>query len=73
MSSIFISHSHRDRAFAISLADKLRAAGLRVWVDEAELQVGDSLLSKIADGIRDADYLAVVLSQSSVSSEWVRK
>src|SRR5262245_55785249 len=71
--SIFLSHSSRDKLFARKLAGDLRAAGLTVWVDEAEIQIGDSLIAKLESGIDDMEYLAVVLSPDSVSSEWVKR
>jgi len=70
---IFLSHSSRDKPFARKLAGDLKAAGLTVWVDEAEIQIGDSLISKIQSGIDDMEFLVVVLSPDSVSSEWVKR
>jgi hypothetical protein len=71
--SIFLSHTHVDNSFVKRLADDLREAGATVWVDEAEMQVGDSLIEKIRSGIDAMDYLAVVLSPDSVASSWVRR
>jgi len=73
MSSIFLSHSHKDKLFARKLAERLKNAGVKVWIDEAEMKVGDSLIEKIGKGIADTSYLAVILSPASVSSEWVRR
>lgn len=73
MGSVFISYSSKDRAFAERLTFDLKAKGLRVWYDQWELKVGDSLIDKISAGIRAQDYLVAVLSRASVSSEWVRK
>jgi hypothetical protein len=73
MPSVFISYSNKDRAFVERLALDLKAKGLRVWYDQWELKVGDSLIGKIGTGIKAHDYLVVVLSRSSVRSEWVRK
>lgn len=70
---IFISHNHKDKPFARRVADDLRRAGANVWIDQAEIQLGDSLIEKIRSGIDDMDYLAVVLSPDSVKSSWVRK
>jgi TIR domain len=70
---VFLSHSHSDRVFARRLGNDLISRGIRVWIDNAEISVGDSLLQKIAEGLEKMDYLAVVLSQSSVKSEWVRR
>lgn len=70
---IFLSHSHADKEFVRKLASDLKAAGARVWIDEAELKIGDSLIGKIREGIDSMDYLAVVLSPNSVNSSWVQK
>lgn len=68
--SIFLSHDHRDKPFVRRVAADLASVGIMVWVDKAELRVGDSLLSSIASAIDEMDYLAVVLSPSAVSSAW---
>lgn len=65
MSSIFLSHSSNDKPFVRKLAADLRRAGFYVWVDEAEIKVGDSLIEKIEDGIDNTDFLGVVISQNS--------
>jgi hypothetical protein len=73
MPSIFLSHSHKDKPFAGRLSERLQAHGIRTWLDEAEMHVGDSLILKIETAIREFTYLGVILSRASVSSEWVRK
>lgn len=73
MSSIFLSHSSVDKPFVRKLAADLRRAGFYVWVDEAEIKVGDSLIEKIGDGIDSTDFLGVVLSGNSLKSEWVTR
>ena len=73
MPSIFLSHSHSDKPIAKRIYDNLRERGVYVWFDEAEIKVGDSLIDKIRLGIDSVDYLAVVLSNASVNSEWVKR
>jgi hypothetical protein len=70
---IFLSHSHADKEFARRLEEDLTKAGVRVWIDDAEILLGDSLIEKIREGIDDMDYLGVILSPQSVASEWVKK
>ncbi len=53
MLSVFLSHNHNDKPFARQLADRLSGHGVRVWLDEAEMHVGDSLFSKIESAIRE--------------------
>lgn len=73
MSSIFLSHCHADKAFARKLATDLRKAGHGVWVDEAEINIGDSLIEKIREGLDQVDFVAAILSTSSVNSPWVTR
>jgi hypothetical protein len=73
MASIFLSHSSKDKFFVRELAGKLSAAGVRVWLDEAEISIGDSLTAKIGQAIDQMDFFAVVLSRHSVASEWVQR
>lgn len=73
MSSIFMSHNSNDKPFVRKLADDLRKNGHYVWVDEAEIKVGDSLIGKIEEGIENTEYLGVVLSKNSVQAEWVKR
>src|ERR1700759_4303628 len=73
MASIFVSHNHTDREFARRLAADLKLTGVGVWIDEAEIKPGDSLLDKLESGIREMEYLGVVLSPEAVASRWVRK
>ena len=71
--SVFLSHSSRDNAFCERLALDLVGYDVKVWYDEWEIKVGDSLREKIAAGIETQDQLAVVLSRASVQSDWVQK
>jgi glycosyltransferase involved in cell wall biosynthesis/tetratricopeptide (TPR) repeat protein len=70
---VFVSHSSQDKAFVRKLVDELNRHDLKVWFDEREIKVGDSIVEGISRGLRDSEYLMVVLSKSSVSSRWVRE
>jgi hypothetical protein len=70
--SVFLSHTHVDKPFVRRLGADLAALGARVWIDEAELRIGDSLLAKIGKAIDDVEYFAVVLSPEAVASSWVQ-
>jgi len=49
---VFISHASEDKeAVARPLARHLQELGLRVWIDECELTLGDSLRRKIDAGL----------------------
>ncbi|MBI2152627.1 MAG: toll/interleukin-1 receptor domain-containing protein [Candidatus Rokubacteria bacterium] len=73
MPSVFLSHSHGDKPFVRDLAGRLTQAGATVWLDEAELGVGDSLIERISAAIEETDYMVAILSPRSVQSTWVQK
>lgn len=71
---IFLSHSHEDKPFVLRLRDSLLDKGVKnVWVDEAEINIGDSLIYKIQEGIEKTEYFGIVLSPRSANSSWVQK
>ena len=51
---VFLSHSAKDKPVARDLAERLREAGLTVWFDEWEIRPGDSIPSKIEEGLENA-------------------
>jgi hypothetical protein len=40
---VFISHSSKDKPVVRELANRLKQDGLRVWLDEWEIQPGDMI------------------------------
>lgn len=72
MITVFISYSWKDASVARRLAQELTRHGIRTWIDEYEILPGDSIKQKISEGIRQSDYLLIILSQNSLSSDWVR-
>lgn len=71
---IFLSHTGDDKAFVRQLRKDLLDHGVpRVWLDEAEIEIGDSLIEKIDEGLKHSRFVAVVLSTKSVVAPWVRK
>lgn len=71
---IFLSHTGADKPFVRQLRLDLLEHGVpRAWVDEAEIDVGDSLTAKIEEGMKETRYIGVVLSAKSIGAPWVRK
>src|SRR3954451_14661755 len=73
MPKVFISHNHQDKNFVRRLGSDLAAFGVKVWIDEAEIKVGESLIMAISSAIDEMEYFAVVLSPRSVASAWVHQ
>jgi hypothetical protein len=70
---LFISHASEDKEeVALPLANTLKTAGLRVWLDKQELRVGDSLREKIDEGLAKSHFGVVILSNSFLDKRWPR-
>jgi TIR domain len=69
----FISHSTKDKPFVRKLAADLVGNGVKVWLDEQRILVGDSVPEKIAQGLAQSDFFLLVVSENSVESPWVKK
>jgi hypothetical protein len=68
---VFISHASEDKdAVVRPLANTLRDKGLRVWYDEFELKIGDSLRRKIDIGLEKSNFGIVVISRSFIRKGW---
>lgn len=73
MASVFISHRGDDTAPALRLAKELRLAGHAVWIDEWTINVGDSIVAKINEGLTGATYVVLCYSSSGVSTPWITR
>lgn len=69
----FISYSHRDQEFVLALVAELQAQDVRVWIDQVELDIGDSLIERISEAIAEEDFVVAVISPHSVESSWCKK
>lgn len=68
---VFISHASEDKDSVVRpLAQALVAQGLKVWYDEFELKIGDSLRRKIDRGLAMSRFGIVVLSQAFIRKGW---
>ena len=68
---LFISHASEDKdPFVRALANALMSFGVRVWYDEFELKLGDSLSRSIDEGLSRTAFGLVVLSKSFFAKRW---
>lgn len=68
---VFISHASEDKDEVVRpLAESLRDGGLRVWYDEFEMRIGDSLRRKIDQGLAKSRFGVVVLSRNFFGKGW---
>lgn len=67
----FISHASEDKQSLVRpLASMLEKMGFRIWYDEFELRVGDSLRHSIDRGLVNSRYGIVVLSTAFFAKSW---
>jgi small GTP-binding protein len=67
---VFLSHSSKDKRIVRELATRLRADGLKVWLDEWMIQAGDSIPAKIEEGLEESRSLVLCMSANAFASEW---
>jgi hypothetical protein len=68
---MFVCHASEDKAdFVVPLVEALKSEGYDVWFDADKLTLGDSLLTKINEGLASCDFGVVVLSRPFFLKHW---
>src|SRR4029450_7723881 len=67
---VFISHGTGGDAFVSELRRALEELHIPVWVDSRNLRGGNALAPEIAQGIKQARHVLVVLSPNTINSRW---
>jgi uncharacterized protein YjbI with pentapeptide repeats len=70
--SCFISYSTKDQEFVGRLHADLQSKGVRCWFAPQDIQGGKKVHEQIDEAIRRHDKLLLILSDSSMASEWVK-
>lgn len=70
---VFLSHSSVDKSIVISVALDLQEKGINTWLDAFDILPGESIMTKINDGIEECNLALLFLSKNSVKSNWVTK
>ena len=68
---VFVSYSRKDEAVVLELAQRLRSDGVRVWLDQWEIQFGDSIPSRIEYGLEHSRLLLLCISGNAFGTDWV--
>lgn len=68
---VFVSYAAADKEVVKRLEAHFVAVGISVWVDYAEIQVGDRLTRKINDGLKWCEIFCLVWSKAACRSKWV--
>lgn len=73
MGHIFVSYSRRDLSAVDKIVDYLGNNNISVWIDRVGITGGDQWRRQIVDAIDTSDAFLLVLSNSAVVSDNVRK
>jgi hypothetical protein len=69
---VFLSHSAKDKAVVRQLAKRLQPDGLKVWIDEWVLKLGDSIPAKIEEGLEHSRVLVLCMSSNAFGTDWAQ-
>src|SRR6266487_5396603 len=69
---VILSHSAKDKQMARELAERLQKDGLKVWFDEWVLKAGDSIPTKIEEGLERSRVLVLCMSANAFGSDWAQ-
>src|SRR5438309_3459084 len=65
---VFINHTQRDSDLAMDLALRLDEAGVKVFPVGKSAVNGESVITTVNRGLRDADEVIVIVTDSSVNT-----
>jgi len=71
---VFISHASEDKETAVRpIYNSLKSIGVSAFLDEVDMEWGDSLTEKINNALGQAKFVLAVLSDNSVGKKWPQK
>jgi hypothetical protein len=68
---VFLSYSSKDKLRVRRLAERIKEAGLRVWLDDLVIKPGDDIYLAIERGLEAARVQVLCMSPAALGSEWV--
>ena len=70
---VYLAHASEDKPRVLPIAEYLMANGVDVWLDEWEIEPGNSLRQKMEEGLGAMTHFVVVLTKTSITKPWVAK
>ena len=69
---VFVSHTSRDKDAALKLAKTLNFCAVDVWLDDWELEIGQSLTEKIAKAMDESRFIAILITTNYNKTVWTK-
>lgn len=68
---VFICHASEDKESIVNpIKVACREIGISTWVDDDEIQWGDSITKRVQAGLVNSQLVLVVISESSIAKNW---
>lgn len=68
---VYLAHATEDKAVARPLAEHLMANGVEVWLDEWDIEAGESLRQQMENGLEGMTHFVVILTPDALTKPWV--
>ncbi len=68
---LFLSHASPDKPWVRTPHRELQTLGLRSFLDEFEIKVGQNFVLRLSEGLEKSRYLVLVLSSHTFGRPWV--
>ena len=71
---VFISHANKDKQDLVDeLNESLKKLGINIFYDKETLEWGDNWKDRILDGVKQAEFSIIVISENFFDREWTEK
>jgi hypothetical protein len=71
--TVFLAHRSIDKPRVRNIARSLRGCGIAAWLDEDEIELGDSISSAISSALERASCFVLCWSEHCVGAPWVER
>lgn len=68
---VYLAHATEDKAMVRPLAEHLMANGIEVWLDEWDIEGGESLRQQMEAGLEGMTHFVVALTPAALKKPWV--
>jgi len=70
--TVFISYNTHDQEFADTIYERLTLSGISCWYAPHHIRGGKTVREQLQSAVRKQERLLLVISESSMNSEWVQ-
>ena len=70
---VFISYNSSNKNNAKKLASYLDDNGIKVWFDDWNLIMGESIVESISNAIKNSKIIFTLIDSNYLNSKWIKK